>query len=250
MSKLKADYSIFTEDVYMSLFLEDKPFLFRNFVKNPECLATWEDVEYCCNNGWNPGYTMHPDDGKVIADGSEWVFHRETKDRFDALHNNGAVCLLNYGEYSEETNELMGFFEDKFNVNAKAFIQAHLVGINGYGLHCDARETMGIFILQIEGNSEWKVYNNRLSSLFDTEHPLHRKFVSNYENGELKDLFDNKMNLILEDVLRPGDLLYIPHRMYHHAVSKSRRISLSIPCFIREPNAKPNVDRRYYRLNL
>jgi ribosomal protein L16 Arg81 hydroxylase len=249
MSKLKANYHYFNDEILLDLFIKDSPFLIRNFVENPECLATWEDVEKCFHNPFLAGYLMHPTKGKILDDGSEWEFHRNAKNRFDILHEGGGVCILDYGEYNEETNELMGFFEDKFNVNARTFIQTHLHGMSGYGLHADARETMGIFILQVEGLTEWKIYDNRFTSLVDQEHPLYLEVFNRYNSGELKEKIDEKMNLVLEKVLTPGDLIYIPHRMYHHAVPSQRRISLSIPCFIREPDKKPDVDRRFYRID-
>jgi Cupin superfamily protein len=261
MSKLKANWGSFNEEILLNLFVDDHPFIIRKFVENPESLATWQDVEECCNNPCSPGYIMHPQRGKVVSNGSEWNFQPNVKDRFDALHNGGGVCLLDYGEHSEETNELMGFFEDKFNVDAKSFLQIQLDGMPGYGLHCDSRKTMGIFILQIDGSTDWRVYNNRLSGLYDHEGQSHWDLILKNQLGEgiefgykkdgrLHDLFQKRLNLIIEDVLNPGDLIYIPHCMYHHAIPNKKRISLSIPCFIRDPQEKPAVDRRYYRLKM
>jgi hypothetical protein len=251
MSKLKANWGSFNEEVLLNLFVDDHPFVIKKFVENPESLATWQDVEECCNNPCSPGYIMHPQHGKLVSNGSEWNFQPNVKDRFDALHNGGGVCLLDYGEHSEETNELMGFFEDKFNVDAKTFLQVQLDGMPGYGLHCDSRETMGIFILQIYGTTNWRVYNNRLSGLYDHKGQSEIDLIiKNQKDTKLHDLFKSRLKLILEDVLTPGDLIYIPHCMYHHAIPSERRISLSIPCFIKQKEDENVVDRRYYRLNL
>lgn len=249
MSLLRANYDFMTEKMYENLFIDDTPFYVENFVYNPECLATWKDVEICCNQPWQPGYLMDPNKGKVIPDGHEWACHGKTKERFDMLYNQGGVCFLDYGEHNEETNELMGFFEDKFNVNARGFLQAHLEPMTGYGLHCDARETMGIFIVQIEGRTDWKIYNNRLSSLVNVDHPVHMAFNSKRESGETQKLFDERLKLVIDVRMNPGDLIYIPHRMYHHATPFERRLSLSIPCFAREQGDKPEIDRRYYRID-
>jgi len=237
----------FFDEQFENLILHDKPFIVRDFYDDPSKLATWKDVEEVCNNGNYPGYIMHPQIGKIIADGGEWNFHPNVKDRFDCILNGGGACILHYDAHNAHTNELAKFFEDRFNVDARFFLQAQLHPMDGYGLHSDDRNTVAIFIVQIEGTTSWKVYDNRQSSLFDNEHPRSKDFFVKYKNDE--GLY-SKMDLVLEETLYPGDLIYIPHRMYHWAVPSEKRISLSIPCSAREEGNKPHVNRGWYRLQL
>ena len=50
-------------------------------------------------------------------------------------------------------------------------------------------------------------------------------------------------------LIKPGDMLYIPARSYHHAEPDSKRLSVSIPLEHNAVDIKP-TDRAYYKLKL
>jgi ribosomal protein L16 Arg81 hydroxylase len=79
---------------------------------------------------------------------------------------------------------------------------------SSFKVHCD--KTLNV-ILQLDGESKWTVYNEK------GEEPM-------TENDE------SKLTPVYEEVLHPGDLLYIPALRFHKCVPRSRRLSLSFCC--------------------
>ena len=237
MSTLKVNTQSLIEHSY-KLYKNDYSFVIDNFIENVDCIMSVTDLEFCLNNPNHSGYIVHQED-KMISGGGEYNFHPNVGERFDALHGGLGICLTNYGEYSQETNDLVGIFEQIFDVNAKLYLQVNLNSTKvGYGLHVDDRVTMGIFIIQIEGYADWKVFKNRQSCLYaqDRRHDC--------------EIDENDLEIDLYHRLLPGQLLYIPHRAFHIAKPSSRRVSLSVPCFPRNSNSVPDYDRNFYKLNI
>ena len=89
------------------------------------------------------------------------------------------------------------------------------------------------FIIQVEGQTHWRVYNNRCSNIVGKrfDYPEH-------------DFLDCAIDVIMS----PGDMLYIPARCYHQAQPHEKRLSVSIPMQHMYPHLKP-MDRHYYEIN-
>ena len=237
MSTLKVNTQSLIEHSY-KLYKNDYPFVIDNFIENVDCIMSAADLEFCLNNPNYPGYILHQEKGKIVSDDGEWNVHPNVKERFDALRDGHGICIMGYGEHSKETNDLMGVFEQIFDVNAKLYLQVNFNSTEvGFGLHADDRDMMGIFIVQIEGYTDWKIFKNRQSGLYAQD----RRYDGISENDLEIDLYHR---------LLPGQLLYIPHRTFHLAKPSSRRVSLSIPCLARNRNSLPDHDRNFYKLNI
>lgn len=92
----------------------------------------------------------------------------------------------------------------------------------------------------MEGETHWQVFNNRASNLVEQ---LDYTSVAN-DLGQGVD--ESKLDVAIDAVLTPGDIIYIPARCYHRAQPSTKRLSLSIPmqhlCNLNK------VDRNYYAL--
>ena len=225
----------------INLLTDDKPHFFKQLLKNPSELLTWDDVEKCMNTPALYNFEMIDQyNNKIDIPQAKkaWTWDRLVQDKafmFDQLHKGAGLVIMNYGYYSEKTNHLLRIFETMFQVNAAIHVYGGLQGSKSFGIHDDYPCN---FIIQVEGTTKWKVYNNRISYLYKT----------GMMNGKLK---DEDLELAIEVELQPGDALYIPSRMYHKAMPDGKRLSMSIPCwnrFATDP-LDNQADRNYYRIN-
>ena len=60
-------------------------------------------------------------------------------------------------------------------------------------------------------------------------------------------VYDMEDNLLQDDILKPGDVIYIPPRTYHRASPSGKRLSVSIPIQHGIEHMKPK-DRNWYKL--
>ena len=115
-------------------------------------------------------------------------------------------------------------------------VYAGLMKTQSFRIHEDYTSN---FIIQVEGETDWTVYNNRCAWAVKRAHrPV-------FLDGKDTDGLD----IALQHRLKPGDMLYIPARSYHHAEPDSKRLSVSIPLEHNAVDIKP-TDRAYYKLKL
>lgn len=224
-----------------NLLIDDKPHFFKGLLKNPEELLTWKDVETCMNNPSLYKFEMIDQYNNKIfipEDRKAWSWEGLVQDKefmFEKLHQGHSVIIMNYGFYSEKTMELLRIFETLFNVHAAIHVYGGLTGSKSFSIHDDYPAN---FVIQVEGKTRWKIFNNRISYL--------------YKTGTMNGRLDEKdLEVAIDVELEPGDALYFPSRMYHVAYPSEKRLSMSIPCWNRFATDPPkyNVDRNFYRIN-
>jgi ribosomal protein L16 Arg81 hydroxylase len=224
-----------------NLLFDDKPHFFKNLLPNVHEYLTWDDVEKCINNPALYNFEMIGKDNikiEIPMHKKAWVFSKPVQDKafmVDHINKGYGLVIMDYGFYSEKTNGLLHTIERIYNVNAAIHVYGGLEGSTSFGIHEDYPAN---FIFQADGTTHWKVYNNRISSLYRT----------GTMNGKLK---DEDLDLALDVVLEPGDALYIPSRCYHRAMPTGKRLSMSIPCWTKvatDPVTQEN-DRNFYRIN-
>jgi len=225
-----------------NLFLNDNPLYLKNIFPTPEKYLSWHDVEQCLNYPELFDFeVIDPHTNSKIEIPSyrkTWVWSKLVQDKsfiFDKINNGFGLVILNYGSYNDITNQLLKYFEQEFYVNAAIHVYCNIKENGSFFIHEDYPSN---FIIQVEGTTPWKVYNNRLSNLYPTG--IMNNFIK-----------EKDLSVALDVVLEPGDVLYIPSRMYHYAKPCNKRLSMSIPCWNKYKTDPEHfsIDRERYKLN-
>jgi len=225
-----------------NLAIDDKPHFFKDLLKTPADLLTWNDVELCLNRP--ELYQFELIDNRTSSKieipehTKAWIWNRKVQDKefiFQKIHQGYGLVITNYGFYSENTNHLLTIFEKMFSVNAAIHVYAGLEGASSFPIHDDYPAN---FIIQVEGETRWKVFKNRISYLHRT--------------GSMNNIVtEDDLEVAIDVTLQPGDALYIPSRTFHVAYPTAKRLSMSIPCWNKFSTEAQTtmIDRNYYRIN-
>lgn len=73
-------------------------------------------------------------------------------------------------------------------------------------------DTHDVFALQIAGDKAWRIYQRHFKDPIN--HPAFKQLTPAYHHA-------NKGPVVMEVMMRPGDLLYIPRGFYHDALAES-----------------------------
>jgi hypothetical protein len=224
-----------------TLSINDRALHLPNFLPNKNDIITWQDVEHCLNNPSLydieiidknsstkialPTYKKHFINSSVM----------EHYHLIDLFNQGNSAVILNYGQYNRSAADLLKNFEEAFFVSSAIHVYCGLEGSQSFNIHEDFPCN---FIIQIEGNTRWKVFNNRVSQLFSTR---------GYDRAPNEDELETTIDVILT----PGDALYIPARAYHVAMVSEPRLSISIPCWSKmDLDPLSIVDRNFYKINI
>jgi hypothetical protein len=222
--------------------LNDMPFIIKHGLEDPAKYAMWSDVEECMNNP-----TLYRlidcgphDDSFTCYDTFkfQWIPTPviDKKHLFQNINNGNTLLIENYGFYNQQINDLLKELESRFFIDSAAHLYCGLLNSKSFPIHCDSPAN---FILQIEGRTRWTVFKQRATQLIKTSDISSILYNKNYEV---------KNDILLDTILEPGDVLYIPSRQYHVASPSEPRISISIPCAVRSTDTIYN--RNYYKLNV
>ena len=224
-----------------NLFFDDKAHHFKNFLPNVQEILTWNDVERCVNNPALYNFEMIGKDNikiEIPMHKKSWVFAKLVQDKsfiVNHINKGNGFVIMDYGFYSDKTNKLLNIFENIYNINAAIHVYGGLADSTSFRIHEDYPSN---FIIQADGKTRWKVFKNRISSMYRTGTMNHK-------------LSDKDLEIAIDVILEPGDALYIPSRAYHVAEPMGQRLSMSVPCWTRLPTDDPNEinDRNYYKIN-
>jgi ribosomal protein L16 Arg81 hydroxylase len=117
----------------------------------------------------------------------------------DHLRRGATLSFDAIDEVHEPLTRLAESFETFFRGGTKINIYAGWRALHGLDLHRDNQE---IFILQLDGRKRWLLYGFSVDGVDRAE--LHRSVPP--------------PGALLDQILQPGDLLYIPRGCYHVAV--------------------------------
>lgn len=113
---------------------------------------------------------------------------------------------------NEKVNTICGQLEEIFGYPTDAHIYFSIVDeklqTSGFSPHWDWSHTL---IVQVEGISQHKIWNK----------------LAVGEEPRLVDFIDEEP--IIDVTMNPGDITFIPRKMYHHVISKTKRLSVSFP---------------------
>jgi ribosomal protein L16 Arg81 hydroxylase len=122
------------------------------------------------------------------------------KDVTDHLRRGATLSFDAIDELHEPLTHLAESFEAFFRGGTKINVYAAWRGHHGLDLHRDNQE---IFILQLDGRKRWLLYGFSVDGL---------------DRSELRSRSVPPVGALLDEILQPGDLLYIPRGCYHVAV--------------------------------
>ena len=228
------------------LLLNDRPSYLENFLEDCDSLVDWNSIEDCLNRPELFDFELIDTNNKQIEIPTHeklWVWHKQVQEKsflFEKINQGHTLVILNYSYYNRKTIEFLKKIETLFYVRSAIHIYCGIGNSCSFSIHEDFPAN---FIVQIEGKTRWKVFNNRCSTLFRLG--TLNGMVENHAIDE------NILDLCIDVELSPGDALYIPSRCFHAAYPSEKRISMSIPCWSKFQNDSPNksLDRTWYTLN-
>lgn len=222
-------------DIYRT---DDRPRVWRGAISLG--IVTWQDAQDALNQPWNHIVTVIGDDGKRMeldtVEEPWWYKGISKKEELFHLANSGyTVNICQYGHGNTHVEHLLAEIEQSFD----GCCDCHIFITNGkdnrhpsFSPHWDHPSN---FIIQMEGHTRWQVYKNRASALI----PL------SDTNAQVS---PDDLEIDIDTVLNPGDLLYFPSRAYHNTRhTLGSRLSLSIPLW--SPKRCECSDRSYYTLD-
>jgi len=200
-------------------------------------ILSWNDINSYLNNIFN----YIPDQISVIDNAGFKKSYNFLKIPYDQIYrfpinqviediNEGKSFIIhNFTRFNEKINHIASEIENNFNDMSLDFhVYAGLSeNSNSFSIHKDSSFN---FIFQIDGQSHWKVYNKNDNIPY-----------SNFD-------FDENLELIIDTILTPGDLLYIPLGNYHKCIPLGKRISIS-SCFAPRTIGMDKRPQKWYTLN-
>mgnify|MGYP003954438835 CR=1 FL=1 len=215
----------------VDLIHNDKPVHIPNFLPNPEELISWKDVENSLNN-YESYWELIKNQNKlqIPLKKSHWKSSGYQDKKFikDSVDEGNTFVIGNYSIQNTYARLLCKEIESLFPV----ITDVHVYGSKGststsFPYHYDSPAN---FIIQTYGECKWKVYNSSISILIEQAQ---------------NDLNPQQLIPIIDTILTPGDMLYIPPRYYHAAFPNQPRLSASIPCY---PGIEGRWDKEYYQI--
>jgi ribosomal protein L16 Arg81 hydroxylase len=122
------------------------------------------------------------------------------RDVTDHLRRGATLSFDAIDELHQPLTQLAESFEAFFRGGTKINIYAAWRALHGLDLHRDNQE---IFILQLDGRKRWLLYGFS---------------VDGVDRNELRSRSVPPAGAVLDQILQPGDLLYIPRGCYHVAL--------------------------------
>jgi ribosomal protein L16 Arg81 hydroxylase len=122
------------------------------------------------------------------------------KDVTDHLRRGATLSFNAIDELHEPLTRLSESFETFFRSDTQINLYAAWRGLQGLDLHRDDQE---VFILQLDGRKRWLLYGSS---------------VNGADRTDLSNTAVPPAGAALDQILAPGDLLYIPRGCYHVAV--------------------------------
>lgn len=217
-------------------YADDSPRVWRRAVPK---FVRWKDAENALNAPWNHIITVIDDDGKRMdLDMVEepWFYKRVPRKEqlFDLVNNGYTINICQYGHGNAYIESLLKTIESTFD----GCCDAHLFVTSGrdnshpsFKPHFDKPCN---FIMQMEGKTRWKVYNERCSALLEGSDPPYTPS-------------QDELTIAIDTVLEEGDVLYFGSRYYHNTEhTEGSRLSVSIPIWF--PKRCECSDRKHYKL--
>jgi ribosomal protein L16 Arg81 hydroxylase len=140
------------------------------------------------------------------------------RDVIDHLRRGATLSFMAIDELHEPLTRLAESFEAFFRASTKINLYAGCRALHGLDLH---RDDQDVFILQLDGPKRWLLYGFTNDGM---------------DRSEPGSLSTPPSGACLDQILQPGDLLYIPRGCYHVAVPLNEP-ALHLTVSVKSPRA-------------
>jgi ribosomal protein L16 Arg81 hydroxylase len=187
-------------------------------------LLSWTELNRILEHHWRETYRFRLAlqgrdlDPATYADLDGFTPRIRSKDVTDHLRRGATLSFDAIDEVHAPLTQLSEQFERLFRGGTKINIYAGWRALHGLDLHRDNQE---IFILQLDGRKRWLVYGFSIDGI---------------DRGQLATTSVPPAGAVLDQVLQPGDLLYIPRGCYHLAVPMNEP-TLHLTLGVKNPRA-------------
>ena len=219
------------------LTINDDPFLVENFIDIKKYIS-WDVLNDAINSNIVYWEIIGHDGKKIDIPFKEpfWFkgHQQQNKSFIKDYVNAGYTFVISRSSVLNNNLKLItSAIQKTFHVSADIHIYGSKGGSGSFGPHADMPAN---FIIQIEGETEWVVFKNKVSNMLSLYH---------------RDDNFNNLDPMLEHRAKPGDLIYVPSRYYHCALPNSPRLSISIPCFnpMEDEVNRLQTDTNIYNIN-
>jgi ribosomal protein L16 Arg81 hydroxylase len=193
-------------DEFLSRYWRREHLFCRGAANRFSNLLSWTDLNQILERHWRETYRFRLArqgrdlDPASYADLTGFTPRIRARDVTDELRRGATLSFDAIDEVHEPLMRLAQSFEVFFRGGTKINIYAGWRALHGLDLHRDNQE---IFILQLEGRKRWLLYGFS---------------VDGVDRSELRSGSVPPPGSLLDQILQPGDLLYIPRGCYHVAV--------------------------------
>jgi ribosomal protein L16 Arg81 hydroxylase len=193
-------------DEFLSSYWLKQHLFCRGSAERFSGLLSWAELNALLEHHWRETYRFRlACQGRDLepssyADLGGFTSRIRAEDVTDHLRRGATLSFDAIDELHEPLRHLAESFETFFRGGTKINIYAGWRALHGLDLHRDNQE---IFILQLDGRKRWLLYGFS---------------VDRVDRDDLRSRSVPPAGACLDQVLQPGDLLYIPRGCYHVAV--------------------------------
>lgn len=193
-------------DEFLSRYWARQPLLCRGSADRFVTLLSWTELNELLAHHWRePRRFRLARQGRDIdpasySDVAGALTRIRASDVTDQLRRGATLSFDAIDELHEPLTRLSESFETFFRSDTQINLYAAWRAQHGLDLHCDDQE---VFILHLEGRKRWLLYGSSMDGV---------------DRAGLSSTAGPPAGASLDQVLEPGDLLYIPRGCYHVAV--------------------------------
>ena len=221
LSVLLAPVSV---DEFLSKYWLKRHLFCRGSAERFSGLLSWTVLNAILEHHWRETYRFRLAcqgrdlEPALYADLGGFTPRVRAADVTDHLRRGATLSFDAIDELHEPLTRLAGSFEAFFRGGTKINIYAAFRALHGLDLHRDNQE---IFILQVDGRKRWILYGSSVDGL---------------DRTELKSRSKPPAGAAFDQILQPGDLLYIPRGCYHVALPMNEP-ALHLTLGVKNPRA-------------
>ena len=193
-------------DEFLSRYWRQQHLFSRGPADRFAALISWADINAILEHHWRETFRFRLArqgrdlDPASYADLDGYTPRVRAHDLTEHLRRGATLSFDAVDEVHEPLTRLARVFEGFFRAGTKINIYAGWRAVHGLDLHRDNQE---IFILHVDGRKRWLLYGRSI------------------DHVDCRDLAASSVppaGAVLDEILQPGDLLYIPRGCYHLAV--------------------------------